>query len=259
MGSIDGKEIVRCSHTDHFCLRLQPSRLNRLNIAPYKDLYKGRTAVILGSGPTLQLFDPVEADPNGQPILYAGCNGVFRAFPKVLDFLFVTHRHDVKREDVQNLKVKEKKFYAYFREDMFQDAALADEVIASGGYQFGSGFPWCGGGPRWPLTDDVGHYEFGGSCSVVFFAVQFILYTGVDHLFFVGCDADDTGYTNKTSFRQSAGDPKPKLMEPSRVKRQWDEVPHFVRAHYPNVKIKVINPRGLRKIGWQTGTTLSWD
>ncbi|KAK3241323.1 hypothetical protein CYMTET_48899 [Cymbomonas tetramitiformis] len=158
-----------------------------------------------------------------------------------------------------NLKVKEKKFYAYFREDMFQDAALADEVIASGGYQFGSGFPWCGGGPRWPLTDDVGHYEFGGSCSVVFFAVQFILYTGVDHLFFVGCDADDTGYTNKTSFRQSAGDPKPKLMEPSRVKRQWDEVPHFVRAHYPNVKIKVINPRGLRKIGWQTGTTLSWD
>ena len=42
--------------------------------------------------------------------------------------------------------------------------------------------------PKTPL-------HLGGSCSTIFAAMQFILYTGVSHVHIVGCDVSARGYS----------------------------------------------------------------
>jgi len=71
-----------------------------------------------------------------------------------------------------------------------------------------------------PLVKDIGSYNFGGSCSSIFAALQFILYTGVKQLFVVGCEE----INNKDQLNM------------------WREAMYWTREEYPCAKIAIIKP-----------------
>jgi len=94
---------------------------------------------------------------------------------------------------------------------------------------------------------DVGHHPFGqrGSGTHVHVVAQFLLYTGVRSLTLVGCDASNNGYSRKIHFKKK-GRQRFKNMYP-----QWERFKLFMESCYPEVNVSVINPVGLKGIGWK--------
>jgi len=96
-----------------------------------------------------------------------------------------------------------------------------------------------------PLVDDVGHYTFGGSCSVAFSALQLILYTGVGKIRLVGCDATEGVHAGVGGGVEKSHD---------RLLNAWKLVPGFVSRYYPRASIEVVQPVGLKDVGFQVAS-----
>lgn len=93
-----------------------------------------------------------------------------------------------------------------------------------------------------PLVDDIGHFTFGGGCSVVFSALQFMLYTGVSDFKLVGCDSTQGvsfSPANSTGASKTSADPNVPLL------KMWQYAADFIKQYYPNVSGEVVNPVAL--------------
>ena len=103
-----------------------------------------------------------------------------------------------------------------------------------------------------PLVKDVGNFEFGGAASTTFYALQFILYTGVQHVFLVGQDMGGGYYREE-------GDGVGPLVHRGTIRtskemknqlRMWNVAANFMKIEYPDVRLTVVNPRGLKGFGF---------
>jgi hypothetical protein len=99
-----------------------------------------------------------------------------------------------------------------------------------------------------PMVRDVGDYNFGGSCSTIFSAMQFVLYTGIQELYVVGCDvsAGSGGYSASAKKSNVAAGKKPANL--GRMLHNWKMARHFLATHYPCVKVTVVRPVGLKQV-----------
>lgn len=100
-----------------------------------------------------------------------------------------------------------------------------------------------------PFVRDIGNYEFGSSCSVIFVALQFILYTGVKNLNIVGCDVDG-GYNAATVTKVGRAKGTKGVSDPERILRVWHEAKAWCDREYSDRRIHVVRPVGLKRIGW---------
>ena len=87
-------------------------------------------------------------------------------------------------------------------------------------------------------TKDIGHYCFGLVRSTVFIALQFALYSGVKTIYLVGCDCEGGNF----KFNEYMVTRNESLIN------HWKLVKKWIKFDYSDVKIKVINPRGLKDI-----------
>mmetsp|Transcript_34747 Transcript_34747/g.75973 ORF Transcript_34747/g.75973 Transcript_34747/m.75973 type:complete len:264 (+) Transcript_34747:144-935(+) len=172
-----------------FCITSKRSVGNIQNVRPYKDAFTSKIGVILCSGPSLQNYTDTCNEGQGRRLLHVGVNGVvnFRKGTKfTLDFLFANHGYTDNLETLRVLaqaKVHHEKFFARFREGKGHDSMSERNLKRIGGRYFYAVAPACEPHRSQPFVKDVGNYEFGGSCSTVFMALQFILYTGANMLY----------------------------------------------------------------------------
>jgi len=232
--------------------RYSPTNVN--NVLPFKDKHKDHSAILLCTGPTLELFNDLPIDELGRKVVTVGLNGIiFSDYVRRngLDYLFVqdakkhisAYREDIyhfNTEGYGNFSCGIQKFYGLYRDAQIKHQKFGptdDEALAANATQYETMFPFCS--EVVPLVEDVGHYTFGGSCSVALAALQFILYTGISRVKLVGCDVTVGVYAGDGQNRTEDASTDPLLL------RAWRDIPSFIERYYPTTRVEVVRPVGL--------------
>ena len=194
--------VHRTAQTEqHKCHLAHLSNVNRKNVLPFRNKHVNQTAVLLCTGPTLQQYTHTMTDERGIDIITVGVNGIIFSDTireSGLDYLFVQDTGRLSKSpyghafhnnvgDYTKFRCNIQKFYGIFKDIHIEPTDV--ELSEGNASRYEMRVPECG--EILPLVDEVGHYTFGGSCSVAFSALQFILYTGVSKIRLVGCDVTE--------------------------------------------------------------------
>eukprot|EP00740_Mantoniella_antarctica_P008240 CAMPEP_0181352634 /NCGR_PEP_ID=MMETSP1106-20121128/2414_1 /TAXON_ID=81844 /ORGANISM="Mantoniella antarctica, Strain SL-175" /LENGTH=584 /DNA_ID=CAMNT_0023465207 /DNA_START=478 /DNA_END=2232 /DNA_ORIENTATION=+ len=230
------------------CLKSKSSSRNQKNISPFYNVHEGQSAVLFGNGPTLEHYRHIEFDSAGQHIVTAGVNSIIRSTLPV-DYLFLFDKGEKVMRGQQGTgwasdpaafnayTPRIAKFYGYYP----KRKTFGPPLQGSGARQVDAA--WLPTFKPQPLVKDVGNFEFGGAASTTFSALQFLLFTGVQHIFLVGQDAGG-GYA-----REGVGKSRQTIRTGKELKcqlRMWAVAKEFVHSEYPLVKVTVLNPVGLK-------------
>ncbi|KAK3232706.1 hypothetical protein CYMTET_56947 [Cymbomonas tetramitiformis] len=246
----------KLSKPKRFCTpALDPSALNQQYVRPYFNRHRGQTGILMGTGPSLEKFHYVTKDPADRRVVIFGTNGAIHWRRKV-DYLFVHHGFgedpNVKRQLMQ-YHPRKQKFFGHFPCCPKAGFSAADVMLSPNTSQFQVQSFICDRQP-FPLVADVGRYPFGGSCSVIFSALQFALYTGIHNLFIVGCDTSENGYTKSGNLEHKNRN----LSGVGKILKMWKEAVAWMKKAYPHVNIHVVNALGLKGLGLKEVSHVVW-
>ena len=220
------------------------SKFNRGNgLGKFKGIHAGKSAILFGSGPTAKKYEPFEGS---EDCIKVGVNAVFRWHPEpmeTLDYWFFGSEYYNNREgfgddpeDYDAVLFDDRykhitKFCSAYENgrshgDIGRGNITPERAREVGGIPFENNLE--------TFTNDLEEYSTVGH-SVVFPALQLILYTGVKKIYLVGCDG---GFTDSRCNQYD----DPWLMH------WWGEFKKFIGICYPDVEIVSINPVSLR--GW---------
>ena len=87
-------------------------------------------------------------------------------------------------------------------------------------------------------TKDIGKYCLGLPLSTIFMPLQFALYCGFKTIYIVGCDCIGSNF----KFEEHQQIRNQQLLDTWKIVKEW------IKVKYPEVEIKVINPRGLKNL-----------
>ena len=246
------------SGKESHCMTAYRSKINQKSVRPYRGVHKGQSAVLFCTGPTMDAFklEGVDAHGNdaaGRKVLLVGVNSIVLRKDLAMDYVFVQDR-GAKTGDTGYLANKEEmdayrpgiqKFFGRFTGWSTFGPSGEHAKAANASRYDGGKRPLCNREPH-PLVRDVGNFNFGGSCSTIFSALQFILYTGIDQLFVVGCDVGGGGYSASAKKSDVADTKKPANTD--YILDNWKMARHFINAHYPCVRVTVVRPMGLKAV-----------
>lgn len=206
---------------------------------PYKGIHKDREVVVVGSGPTLQYYSPVEN------AIHIGVNGSYHCDKFKLDYLFVQDFEGEGKEGVfyvEELKrLNCKKFVGQYIKDFTKKAMVAPEYIAD----------YIGGKSYYVHDYYQGHFNYKhriplnlefyplvDNASTIFAALQFALYTHPKRIYIVGCDCS---YANGQHF-DNVISPQ---MNVNVVYKNWELMKEHILTYFSDIEIVSVNPVGL--------------
>ena len=213
------------------------SKLSYPLIAEFQNSHSGEVCVLLGNGPTLAEYVPLEN------AIHIACNHFgSRAFCKdknlVPDYYFLSDKHGIDtNESILNYRPMKQRFFGRFPHKIDHGPIPAHEKELNA-----SGIPYIVYENRdfihstkteertheWREWEkDLGQHMFGGTITTALKMFQFALYCGFDKIILVGCDCT-TPYENMVD--------------------NWKEAKKFAQNHYSSTKISVMRPMGLSGI-----------
>ena len=201
------------------CYTAVESKTNRKNVRPHRGVHTGHRAVLFCTGPTMDAFklvgvDEHGRDANGKKVILVGVNTIILRDDVKMDYVFVQDR-GAKTGDTGYLANKPEfdayvpgiaKFFGHFTGQGWTTFGPSSEHTKDANatrYELGKR-PLCNQVAT-PMVSDIGEYAFGGSCSTIFSAMQFVLYTGIEQLFIVGCDVSASGGGYSASAKKADG------------------------------------------------------
>ena len=230
------------------CIADNFSPLNIKNIKPFQNKHSQDTGVLLCPGRSMDKYTHNRVDRFNNSVIVASVNsGIYAPF--AVDYMFIRHFFPDKHDAALTGYIKNKKAYKDFRGKLFLSVDNAPEsasILKRWEVKKSGALPFHSMNLR-KLSKNIGEYSFGGCCSTIFLPFQFLLYTGIKSLYLVGCDADRNGYTKR---HRALRNQKNKGSYSS-ILRMWKFSYHWASANYREVKITVLNPRGLRALGWE--------
>lgn len=196
---------------------------------PLREKLRGKDVAVLATGPSLQLFTPWE------PLVLAGVNHAIFYTAKPLEYVFVQDHVPAILAAYQYSETPCNLIYA--RHVTYPQFRIDEEEV--GGSHAASYYSYSVQSPyRGQFTANVldqGLYDF---TSIIFSALQILLFCTPRNIYLVGCDCSDThNFINKCR-----GGLHSTLFAP------WLALQRFAAEHYPSVRIHSINPIGLKGI-----------
>lgn len=214
------------------------SAVNTNAFQKYRNCYQGRDLVIVATGPSLNLYQPIEG------AIHIGVNTAYKNPEIPLEYLFVQDgRPAFLKEKYQGLeKVRCKVFmgrtlkrspyeYTEFPETYRLQENVTDYVIDH---------VW----PNERLYQDICHHPLSGGITVTFSALHFALYTCPRNIYLVGCDCTPAMHYDGTVDPESAIDDR----AVSVMLERYQMTKEFARIHYPDTAIISVNPVGLKGV-----------
>ena len=201
----------------------------------YKECYKDRDVVVIGSGPTLDKWR------GGRNYVQIGVNGSFLSDNVDLDYLFIQD-YDSKMLDQLHDKniVSCKKFFGvhYMLPDVRPIPYCELDRFGAEQYFFYDSpqmiFPF-------DFTMDISSKPFITYGSTIFVALQFALYTHPRRLYIVGCDCSENHFSSHITNLHNKNNLNMQV-----VNSGWEKFAVFSNAMYSDVEIISVNPVGLR-------------
>ncbi len=214
---------------------MYPSQYNKA-LGKFRNVHKGKFAILFATGPSIKNYQPFEGS---EEAINVGVNRIY-VYPEIvenLDYYFFGSHYDL---DLQHGK------------DIENVCATADLVKLASAYENGISHAQIGRGNISPeralelgaipfennleeFSHDIANYALLGH-SIVFPALQVLLYTGVSRIYLVGCDGGETGRGGLASSGNQ------------HMLFWWHKFKEFKDAHYPEVEIISINPVSLRGV-----------
>ena len=193
----------------------------------YKNIHKGKSAVLFGTGPSVNEYNDI------YNLVKIGSNEIVYK-PYIMDYYFIgdagnSHRgFNSDRLAYMDYTPNIAKFY---RMDERNTKGMPDGL--KDGYYYKVTDKIRTGGQFYKDIDQgIGMYA-----SISIEALQFILYTGVSHLYLVGQDCD---YRDGSFHDSDATDINTRFM-----KNCWSVARDWTEKKYPEVFIGIINPVGM--------------
>ena len=207
-----------------------PAIFHHSKIFPkYKGCHKNQDIVVVGTGCTLDDYEPLDA-------VHIGVNRAYLNERLKLDYLFIQDNLPLYRESLPDYRPDNcQKFFGM----QYMGPPISEEFLnqcRAERYYFESVHP--SRLHRIPL--DISLSPFLVYYSVIFPAIQFALWTHPRRIYIVGCDCAMNGYS-----KEIVTDKKQYLAVDG-VKAGWQNVAEFARGFYPDVEIISINPVGLK-------------
>lgn len=221
----------------------EPSRsistflLHQKTFPKYKNIHKGQTLVLLATGPTLNDYKPMEN------VINVGVNVAFLNDKFSLDYLFAQDFLQIEKVQDEICEYKGnnvKKFFGLASHKYHINNIPESLAIRANAERFQI-FP-IESPPQFTLHIDS--VAFGCQHSIVFHAMQFMLWTNPAKIYLVGCDCSNKGYYN--------GEEQPYVPDTDEngVIKQfsdgWKVMKEFASLYYPETEIISINPVGLK-------------
>lgn len=206
----------------------------------FKNIHKGKTAILFATGPTIKKYKPLE---NSDKFIKFGVNTIYN-YPEIsnsLDYYFYGSNYEHCRYHVDNnhrKKVEETcalknitSFASAYEEgrshkDINRGNISPERAIELGSIPFENNLK--------TFTNDISKYAYFGD-SIIFPALQTVLYMGITKIYIVGCDG---GFTNGGNSTVHSGC--------QHLLNCWKKYLKFKKKYYPAVKLISINPVSLK-------------
>ena len=216
---------------ESLCLANELHDAHKAAFSEFKGCNKGKTVVVVGTGPTLQYYTQLPGS------VHIGVNASFLKENLTLDYYFITHYIPRWCE-----RLKDYDFIKFFgmntnssAKDQFPEYILEE----NGGRKFFSMIDI----PGVQVHTDIAYYPLMAYNFIIFRAIHFALYTQPKKILLVGCDCSANGNFDGPLANDF------QFMEQSLV-LQWidgyKKVKEFASIHYPSTKIISVNPVGLK-------------
>ena len=203
-----------------------------INFSKFKNIYEGRAGVLFATGPTINNYTPIL---DHSETINIGLNWIFnnKLILDNLDYYFFgsgyhfepgtsieSERVKEYRNNINNLDSNIIKFASVYRQskvtglgNITPDAARNINAI-----------PFDCQSPHGSQSfiKDIDKYQIFG-LSIIFPALQFMLYTGMKDIYLIGVDAN-----------------LPRLPE------SWMQAKHFINDNYPSTTLHSVNPVALK-------------
>jgi len=215
--------------------------VNTAAFSEYKNVYTGKDIVVMGAGPTLSKYSPIEG------AIHIGVNRVFMHEGIDLDFLFFVDDANMSKLPNYNQIIKG------FEELVCKKFFALDAATYYGEYEPSESFCVRANATRFfvedstsrPLYPDIRVRPTMLFRSVIFPAIHFALFTNPKRVYLAGCDMSLDGYFT--------GDKQTWLhdIETLRVEMKMNLIGYrrlkeFAQRWYPETEIISINPVNLK-------------
>ena len=239
---LDNQVKLQSAILDTFYLACKANEIKAVHadtFSPYKNIYRGREAVVIGNGPSLNYYTPIEN------AIHIGVNRTYLKKEIPLEYLFVQDWNVGKHimEDLKGLTCK--KFVGYqiasfYRKGGFCFPEYAADYIGAKKYFLNDYFP--GIGINYPFPLDIEYYPIVDNWTSVFSAFCFALYTHPKRIYIVGCDCS-RGFVNGDHFYEGGTPIHQQWVD--KIVTHWAMMKEHTAAYYPDIEIVSINPVGL--------------
>lgn len=219
------------------------AQLHQQTFAMYKGCNKGKSVVIIGAGPTLNKFKPIN------DCVYIGLNSAVLYTQIKYDYLFTIDKIGI----VKALKEFSNYDCVKFVGDQnlgpkwqIPETLIADMKGSVLRYKTDAGLyreSW--------MTLDIESQPLGNFNTVSLQALQFALYTNPSKIYLVGIDCSNLGHWGH---HDSLSEHKNNLMSRGEdldewaryTIEAWHAAKDFAEQYYPDIEIISVNPVGLR-------------
>jgi len=191
----------------------------------FKNIYINKSAILFTTGPSIKKYKKFDGS---QDTIKVGVNHIYD-YPfilKQLDYYFFGsgyHTQPIYKENIDRI-CKNYKFQGMAAS--YENGRIKGKgnIHPDNAYELGA-IPFENNLVE--FSNDIANYAFLGH-SIVFPVLQFLLYTGVNKIYLVGCDI----------YNSIDGE--------DHLLIWWNKFKKWYPRNYPNVEIISINPRGLK-------------
>ncbi len=209
------------------------AHLHQKTFSEYKNKYQGKEMVLLASGPTNSKYCPIAH------AIHVGVNRSFLKDDVKLDYLFVQDKrafNDGYRDSIIQYRENDCKKFFGILSDRFSDWMIPE----SWSLQARAARYYTSIGLEESFAYDLSCQYVGDFGSVVFAALQFMLWCNPKRIYLVGCDCSNLPYAYDNS--------KVTDLVPSKLIGNYTKLKKFADVNYPDTEIISVNPVGLKGI-----------
>lgn len=235
MGNIDVVKLNRLIQ-----INLSTCFMHLQTFPRFKGIHEGRDIVLVASGVTGDKYYPMK------DAIHVGVNRSFQIgnYRIPMDYIFIQDYSGKTKEyidELNNYRPECQKFYGLTTEWSYDPERTIPESHAIKAKALRYRTDWSkieGFQPEFAY--DISTQPLGCFGSIVFPALQFILWTHPKRIYLVGCDCTTSGYSYDKNDKN--------FLIPDKIVEAYKKFKSFAYKYYPDVEIISINPVGLKGI-----------
>lgn len=198
----------------------------------YKNCHKGQDIVLVGTGPTLNYYSPVN---NG---VYIGVNRAYKNENIKLDYLFVVDFNSTNKENIEEIVNYPANIFlgTYYTINPLTLEHSIPLIYKERPHinRYAIDYPR---NLRYPDLEYCGLMDYG---STIFNAAHFATYTHPKRIYLVGCDCSNSGHFDNS--------PPYNDLRVGSLLNGWHRFKEYCTWYYPDIEIISINPVGLKGV-----------